>query len=332
MRLAFMTLVLVQAEYWKLFEQTINTEQLQADEFDTTWKYPEQLGQGFWRKICLREGMTLEIGNYQQLKPFVLDVPDREHPLEYSFLLERMDDQTMAISAGESFFSGSGFALGERSLQEPGEKTLEICIHIEPDVFRAAIGDRTTDDAQSLQHLIRASDQERFAYYTAPTVAMQMTLQQILQCPYAGAVKRLYLESKVWELIALQLELVLTTQSSSHTGAMSTEDVDRIHHAKNILAQQLNDPPSLKTLARQVGLNEFALKQGFRKVLGTTAFGYLHQYRMERARQLLETGEMSITQVARAVGFANRGYFAAAFRKRFGINPKLYSTVAKQAQ
>jgi AraC-like DNA-binding protein len=326
-----MVSVLSQNDYWELFQETITNGEPPLDDFDATWKYPEQLGQGFWRKVCLREGLTLEIGNYQQLKPFVLDVPDREHPLEYGFLLEkRTDVQSIPISNGESFFSGSGFASRERSLQEPGEKTLEICIHIEPEIFRSAIGDRFHDNSQPFQQLLRASDQERSVYHTAPTAAMQMTLQQILQCPYYRAVKRLYLESKVWELMALQLELILSNPSnSSNTRQVSAENVDRIHYAKEILAQHLDNPPSLKTLARQVGLNEFALKQGFRQVLGTTAFGYLHQYRMERARQLLEAGEMSVTQVARAVGFANRGYFAAAFRKQFGINPKLYSTAAK---
>lgn len=326
-----MTITLPQAEYWDLFQELVLNDQTPLDEFETIWRYPEQLGQGFWRRMCLREGVILEIGNYQQLKPFVLEVPDREHPLEYSFILEKQtDQQPIAISAGESFFSGSGFAPAEQSLQQPGEKLLELSIHIDPDVFRSTVSD-PSQDSQSFQKLLRASDQERFVDYMAPTVAMQMTLQQILQCPYRGAIKRLYLESKVWELMALQLESILNNPfNSDNTGQMSADDVERIHHAKEILAQHLDNPPSLKTLARQVGLNEFALKQGFRKVLGTTAFGYLHQYRMERARQLLEAGEMSVTQVAHKVGFTNRGYFAATFRKQFGINPKLYATTAKR--
>lgn len=328
-----MTTTLSQAEYWNLFQETVISNEPSSDEFDTTWKYPDQLGQGYWRRICLRDGVILEIGNYQQLKPFVLDVPDREHLLEYGFVLERQTDhQPIIISAGEGFFSGSGFALGEQSLQQPGERILELSIHIEPDVFRAAIGDRTYDTSQPFQQLLQASDQERAIYRNMPTAPMQLIIQQILQCPYSGAVKRLYLESKVWELMALQLEFVLNNQSNpSKTVSLSADEVDRIHHAKEILTQHLDNPPSLKALARQVGLNEFALKQGFRKVLGTTAFGYLHQHRMEQARQLLEAGELNVTQIARTVGFANRGYFAAAFRKQFGINPKLYATTAKRA-
>ncbi|MEH2463941.1 helix-turn-helix transcriptional regulator [Nostoc sp.] len=57
---------------------------------------------------------------------------------------------------------------------------------------------------------------------------------------------------------------------------------------------------------------------------GTTVFGYLHDYRMEQARQLLLSGQMKIEQVAQIVGYVNRSRFANAFRKKYGINPKAY--------
>jgi AraC-like DNA-binding protein len=77
-------------------------------------------------------------------------------------------------------------------------------------------------------------------------------------------------------------------------------------------------------LARQVGLNDFKLKQGFRQVFGTSAFKYLHDYRLEKARQILALGEMKVEEVALRVGFNSRSYFALAFRQKFGLNPKQY--------
>lgn len=82
-------------------------------------------------------------------------------------------------------------------------------------------------------------------------------------------------------------------------------------------------------LAREIGINDHKLKVGFRQVFKTTVFGYLHDQRIERSRQLLESGEMTVTGAASAVGFANRGHFAAAFRRKFGINPSLYARQRK---
>lgn len=157
------------------------------------------------------------------------------------------------------------------------------------------------------------------------TPAMERVLQQILQCPYHGAVKRLYLESKVIELIALRLNQILTEPrdiSSCHS--LKPEDLDRVYYAREVLLRQIDCPPTLIELARQVGLNDFKLKRGFRQVFGTTVFGYLHQHRLEKARQLLEVGNLKASEVAKKVGFRDRSYFASAFRKKFGLNPSDY--------
>lgn len=93
------------------------------------------------------------------------------------------------------------------------------------------------------------------------------------------------------------------------------------------MIQRLANPPSLMSLARQVGLNDRKLKQGFRQVFGTTAFGYLHNHRMEQARSLLLENQLSVTAVAHSVGYTNLCAFSTAFRKKFGVSPR---ALAKQ--
>lgn len=326
-----MVIALSQADYWTLVQDPINfapTASCLEDGFDRIWKYPEQLGRGYWRSVQLREGLLLEIGDYQLHKPLVVASPERAHPLEYSFGTVRESQHQLASGCGEYFFSGSGYACENWCEYLSGQHNFEVSVHIEPELFYASVSGCAGEVPSDFQKLLKKPDQERFICSNAPTAAMQMTLQQILSCPHRGEVKRMYLESKVWELLALQLEAVNQQANQSNLWQLKAEDVDRLHYAKEILAKQLQNPPSLKALARQAGLNEFILKQGFRKVFNTTVFGYLHQYRMDQAKQLLEEGNLSITQIAHAVGFANRGYFAAAFRKKFGMNPKAYSLLS----
>jgi AraC-like DNA-binding protein len=90
------------------------------------------------------------------------------------------------------------------------------------------------------------------------------------------------------------------------------------------LVRNLENPPSLFGLARQVGLNDTKLKRGFRQVFGTTAFGCLHAHRMEQGRQLLAKGKMNVTEVAYKIGYSSRTYFSRAFTKHFGLNPIVY--------
>lgn len=172
-----------------------------------------------------------------------------------------------------------------------------------------------------LQHTL---DSQTQPYYctTAMTAEMYRVLRQILHCPYVGELKKLYLHGKALELMALQFSQFQTQQQSRDQ--LQRTEVERIHYAREILTRQLDDPPSLLELARMAGLNDFALKQGFHQVFGTTVFGYLREYRLTEARQLLSTSELKIQEIAELVGFKNRGYFAAAFREKFGLSPSQY--------
>jgi AraC-like DNA-binding protein len=142
----------------------------------------------------------------------------------------------------------------------------------------------------------------------------------------------MFLEGKVLELMSLLLE----QEAEFHAGKQSfadlkPDDVDRVHAAKETLLQQLNNPPSLAQLARQVGLNECTLKRGFRQVFGTTAFAYLYDYRLEQARQLLQERCLNVSEVAQAVGFGSCSHLSKAFRQKYGVSPKQYQAQRKNS-
>lgn len=131
----------------------------------------------------------------------------------------------------------------------------------------------------NLQHLVRPPSQEIYLRSGDTTSVMDAILQQILNCPHQGLIKRAYLESKAIELMALVLEQeVAIQQGETKKVSLKPEQIERIHYAKEILLQDLGNPPSLEELARQAGLNEFILKKGFRNCFGTTVFGELRLY------------------------------------------------------
>lgn len=100
-------------------------------------------------------------------------------------------------------------------------------------------------------------------------------------------VKRIYLESKILELIALRLQQDIEGEATRESNHPIKKDViEKIYYAKEILEYRLDNPPSVLELAQLVELNHHQLKQGFHQVLGKTVFGYLHQFRMQQARLL----------------------------------------------
>jgi AraC-like DNA-binding protein len=329
-----MAITISQQDYWDLLSSPaaspISTESskplIVQNEFLT----------GHYCEFELREGVTLEVIEEAYYQDLEVILPDRPHPIELSYtLLSQTNANLDEANAGQYIFCGSGMAPRDRLFVAAHQPNLRITLHIEPAVLTNYFPEEVQQFTR--QQWLRSIDQTYFTRLLQTTTAMQLALQQIRQCPYQGATQRLYLESKVWELVALHLAQdscaqgtlaqEATIAAASASKPLKADDIERICYAKDLLMARLDAPPSLLELARLSGINDHKLKVGFRQVFGTTVFGYLHDRRLERSQQLLATGELSVTEVTKMVGFANRSHFAAAFRKRFGVNPRDYRRI-----
>ncbi|MGJ3251648.1 MAG: helix-turn-helix transcriptional regulator [Elainellaceae cyanobacterium] len=328
-----MTVILSQPDYWAVFQeseqkaaQLCQPAQRNLEEMNNVHPFPKRLGHGQYQEFDLRGDIELAIADYCLHDDLIIQLPEREHCLEYSFFLpEEEGDRDSSYMAGEYVLYGSGTALQERHHLPGCRRIRSLNVHIAPEQLYSflAVSDGSLPD--TLQHLVRNSSDPYYIRSGTTTPAMQMVVHQLLSCPFREMTQRMYLESKIWELMTLLIEQEQTVHHESNSlSGLKPDDIDRIHQAKEILMNQIDQPPSLLDLARQVGLNDCTLKRGFRQVFGTTAFGYLHDYRLEQARQLLQSRHLNVSEVARAIGFANRSYFAAAFRKKFGVSPKHY--------
>ena len=76
----------------------------------------------------------------------------------------------------------------------------------------------------------------------------------------------MYLESKVWELMALQLAQITENSEQQNQYFLKSADRERLERARQILGDRFDNPPSLSNLAQEIGLNECALKRGFRQL------------------------------------------------------------------
>ena len=101
-------------------------------------------------------------------------------------------------------------------------------------------------------------------------------------------------------------------------------NVVKIRQAKDIIISRLTEPPTLKALAIEIDLSLKKLKEGFKQIYGTTVYGFLFDYKMELARQLLEQGDHNVNEVGLKVGYSTASHFIAAFKKQFGTTPKKY--------
>ncbi|MFY9178901.1 MAG: helix-turn-helix domain-containing protein [Venatoribacter sp.] len=87
------------------------------------------------------------------------------------------------------------------------------------------------------------------------------------------------------------------------------------------LQQNLTLNPSLQELAAMVSLSPRQFNRRFYQMLGQTPGNYLTQLKIEAAKELLQQSNLSITDVALAVGYQDLGYFSRVFRRLNSQSP-----------
>lgn len=154
------------------------------------------------------------------------------------------------------------------------------------------------------------------------TLAMHSCINDIMNCHFTGGLKLLFLQSKCLELLALQAQAFEEAAKKTERPALkSAYDKERIYYAREYLLANANHPPCLTELARIAGINEFKLKHGFKEVFKNTVFGYLSDYKLMRAKELLADNSKDIKNISDELGYSSVQHFSNAFSKKFGISP-----------
>lgn len=320
-----MTITFQDGELRQLLREHVQHTQpgLLANEKDQTLTYPDWLGTGYKRDIDLPSGIDLTLHRYRLHQNLVQTCsPGQSSCFEFVFSLTTHSQ----YNEGPVFCDRHAHLLGpewqdSRWREFADQDYLAVDIHLDPPLLAALTESHSAKLPKTLQNMLAGEHKFPFFDPISITPEMQTALWQILQCPYQGITQTLYLEAKSLELVALFLDAI--DDGTVAKPILHQDDLERIHQARQILQSNLQTPPCLVNLARQVGLNDRKLKEGFRQVFNTTVFGYLTQQRMEKACQLLGQ-QRSVAAVAAIVGYASPTAFSGAFRRKFGVTPKAY--------
>jgi len=111
---------------------------------------------------------------------------------------------------------------------------------------------------------------------------------------------------------------------------LSKQDMVYIRQAKTILDENFDKHITIPQLARQAGINEAKLKEGFRELYGNSIHTYIQQFRLEKAKQRLLTTSMPITDITYHIGYSHVTHFTTLFKKEVGVTPTEFRNMNKQ--
>lgn len=167
-------------------------------------------------------------------------------------------------------------------------------------------------------------EQDVFLIGFKATPELLTVAHNLLQCNFPeGMARRAYLYSKAIEALGIGLDAVTRQADGRPLKPLNQEETRRLNQAIALIENQYSADWTIPRLAREVGLNERRLKEGFRMVIGKTVHGYLRARRIDAAAALLASGS-SVTDAAYMVGFDNLSHFSKAFREDKGVLPSRY--------
>ena len=283
-----------------------------------------------YENIRIRTGVRLMVANHAAGRRVRMEYEIDRAPISFSYTLSERIRCTMRHGLRSSKvaerFPGDGVmaylpqTTGTVDIF-PDRRVAGVSLHFSVSAFK----DLFPSLPQCLKHLDSDSESPstgkpiyRQARFGPDTLDV---LKQILQCPYAGNIRRLFFEAKALELAALKMA-EFGQGREKWTSEPARRDTDRIREAYHILLARLDHPPSLVDLSRLVGINRNKLNRGFKVLFGDTAFNLLRYARLSQARKLLKDTKLSLSEIALAVGYNSQANFTTAFRNYFGKTPK----------
>ncbi|PHV62045.1 helix-turn-helix transcriptional regulator [Cyanobacterium aponinum] len=332
-----MTINLSSLDFWDLLENYTLAENPQSfndENTEITMLYPPLLGEGYKQHIWLNSGIKLTIHSYQLNQDLIIDNSNEETDcIEFAFKL-KSDCQ---INNHYFNFNKYSYIIGKHRqgaiVKYQGNSVNKgVDIHLYMNKFSDFLENSYEQNFPPCLKSILSQEQKNFSlsYPLKFSSAIELVIKQIINCPYQGLIKNIYLEGKSLELIALYFDLLTKCDRPyfSQTSSFNSSDVEAIYQAKEIIEKNFDNPPTLSDLAQQVRLSNRKLEQGFHQVFNTTVFGYLRQYRLKIAGELLREKKTNISLISSLVGYSSHSAFTKAFQKQFGVTPKIYQLLS----
>lgn len=289
---------------------------------ECTTNLQSALGEGFYKEIYF-EGVHIGYGHARLMKSAKFAFESDFESVEMHFTLK---GESLANSS--RFDRGIRFSPNQHNIiyanQIQGEmhwndKDLQLFeVNLEPAFFQKYLPQEQQVFDSFHNKIINQQSDLLQASNMLISQQMGQVINDIIACKRTGLFKRMYLESKIIELLMLQLEQLANDERPT---SFKKADIDKIYAVKEFISQNMDRQISLIDMAHQFGTNEFTLKKGFKELFGNTVFGFWNDLKMTEAMRMLREQEMLVNEVADAIGYQNARHFSTAFTRKFGITP-----------
>ncbi|WP_246765478.1 GlxA family transcriptional regulator [Aminobacter sp. SR38] len=99
---------------------------------------------------------------------------------------------------------------------------------------------------------------------------------------------------------------------------------ESVRDAVRLIEEKIEDPPRVGEIAERIGISQRQLERRFNASFGCSISQFSQLLRLQHARVLLISTDLSISEITSASGFNTQSHFNKVFKARFGRKPSAY--------
>jgi AraC-like DNA-binding protein/mannose-6-phosphate isomerase-like protein (cupin superfamily) len=285
-------------------------------------------------KLQQYEELTEPVSVARKIR-FVDWPPHRDRLLEMNYVISgtmtvHVGEETICLKPGDFFLPNQYTMYAQDAL---GEDDIVVSFVMQPQFHEEVcvrLKVKTVLSEFMIDTLRRDISWNRYLHFTHMTdVAVQNLAETLVFAafPYLDDQNMRRGSSPDGEITALMAEALFVALSRNLSALAEASPTNFDEAIRQTTANYIGNnyrTASLQELAQMVNQSESSLSRQIKSVFGYTFKELLLQKRFERAVELLQQTNLSVSDVACAVGYENTSFFYRRFREIYGISPKDY--------
>ena len=179
-----------------------------------------------------------------------------------------------------------------------------------------------SEDSNNIQFLKDENANQKYYYENKISNPIFLVLNELKRFDINSSTKNLFLKAKIYELFSHLYNRNRDLNVEQCPFLTNEENFKKIKKAKDIIIENMTNPPSLVELSEEINLSLKKLKEGFKKIYGKPVYQFLIEYKMELAKKLLSDNNYNVNEVSLKLGYSTASHFITAFKNKYGLTPK----------
>lgn len=278
-------------------------------------------------------GLTVTTAGYQRIPPHSVYPAKQQHPQSHSFHPEKgrilREYQLVYISEGSGFFESQSF---KRQKIKAGTMIL---------LFPGEWHTYSPDEKGWYEHwvgfkgnLIEGWITNKFFSREKPVyqIGVNATIIGLYEEIVTHAIKERAGYQQLISSIVFYLmgEIYYKEKNRSLGGSSQADAIEKINEARAIMKKNIDRPIALESIAQELNVSYSWFRSTFKAYTGVSPAQYQLHLRYLRAKELLSTTSLNISEIAYTLDFENLSQFSTFFTKKEGLSPSQFRKLNQQ--